>query len=79
MRQATASLLKIDHFNPLLKITPPSLQATQVLEAGNLLPLSPNLARVRYLKVSMSAQGASKLEAILQQSLARMAAFLALI
>lgn len=42
----TISTFAIDHFNPLLKITPPTLLTAQMQEAGSFLPPSPSLAAV---------------------------------
>ena len=49
----TASQLEIDHFNPLLSTTPPSLQAAHIRDAGNPLPLSLILEGVRYYLISI--------------------------
>ena len=43
----TISPFTTDHFNPLLKITPPTLQVAQMREAGSFLPPSLSLEGVR--------------------------------
>ena len=65
----TLSLLAIDHLRPLLKITPPPLQAFHIREAVWFLECPLKRSGVRYLQVSIWAHGISRLEAIRQQSL----------
>ena len=49
----TLSPLAIDHLNPLLKLTPPSLHAFQIQGAGCFLEFPLRRCGVRYLQVSI--------------------------
>ena len=51
----------MDYFNPLLKITPPTLQAAQMWDAGSFLPPTLSLAGVRYLQIRTRGNSLTRL------------------